>query len=44
MLVLTMGLKIILSLLDLSLTLFQLLHESQHPCYSLYTKTKPMFY
>jgi len=43
MLVLTMGLKIVLSLLDFPLTPFQLLHESQHPCYSLNTKKKQCF-
>jgi len=43
MLVLTMGLKIVLSLLDLPLTPLQLFHEYQHPCYSLNTKTKAMF-
>jgi len=44
MLVLTMGLKIVLSLLDFPLTPLQLLHESQHPRYSLNTRKTPMFY
>jgi hypothetical protein len=44
MLVLAMGLKVGLFLLDLSLTPFQLFHESQHPCYLLNTRTRPMFY
>jgi len=43
MLVLTMGLKIVLSLLDFPLTPLQLLHEFQHPCYALNTKKKLMF-